>query len=182
MRSLNACSEHGTFQKEKMYISKITVFTHGRLKKFRKGVRPPTVKKPGRPILTARRFLVCVVVAVFVPVAQLRFVDALGPFVRPALGAQIFTRACRRRAVQLVGTVVTVRVPVALVIQRDAQSVSAPELAHVTRGEICEQTTRATLEYGTEKPVNIHERKLLVRYGGNVRLCSKLKVAENVRT
>lgn len=163
-----------------MYVSKIPVFTHGRLKKFRKDVRRLSVKKPGRPILTARRLLVCVVVAVLVPVAQLRFVDAFGPFVRPTLRAQIFAWTCRRRAVQLVGAVVTVRVPVALVIQRDAQSVSAPELAHVTRGKICEKTTRVAFMYKTKKPVHIHERNLLVR--GNVRLRLKMKIAENART
>lgn len=130
-----------------MNVFKITGFHSWPFEKNRK-TRPthPTVKNPGQPILTARRFLVCVVVAVFVPVAQLRFVDALGPFVRSALRAQIFARACRCRAVELVGAVVTVRVPVALVIQRDAQPVSAPELAHVTRGKICEQTTRVTLD------------------------------------
>jgi len=71
-----------------------------------------------------------------VPVAQLRLVDALGPFVRPALRAQVLARARQRGAVEFVGAVVTVGVPVALVVQRYAQPVAAPELAHVTRGEI----------------------------------------------
>lgn len=86
--------------------------------------------------LTTRRLFVRVVVAVLVPVAQLRLVHALWPFVRSTLRAQVFARACQRGTVEFVGTVVAVGVPVALVIQRYAQSVPAPKLTHVTGGEI----------------------------------------------
>lgn len=92
--------------------------------------------------LTARRLFVGVVVAVFVPVAQLRLVYALGPLVRSALRAQVFARTSQSGAVQFVGAVLAVRVPVALVVQRDAESVAATELAHVTSGEVLKENEK----------------------------------------
>jgi len=70
------------------------------------------------------------------PVAQLRLVYAFGPFVRRTLGTQIFSRASQRGAIQLVSAVVTVSVPIALVVERDAKPVAAPELADVASREI----------------------------------------------
>lgn len=87
-------------------------------------------------VLTASRLFVRVVVAVLVSVAQLRLIDALGPFVRATLWAQVFARTSQRGTVELVAAVVTVGVSVALVVERDAQTVAAPKLSHVTRSEI----------------------------------------------
>lgn len=87
-------------------------------------------------VLTASGLFVRVIVAVLMSVTQLRLVDAFGPFVRATLWAQVFTRTSQCSAVELVATVVTVSVPVALIVERDAQSVATPELAYVTRCEI----------------------------------------------
>lgn len=70
------------------------------------------------------------------PVTQLRLVYALGPFVRSTLGTQVFSGASQRGAIQLVSAVVTVSVPIALVVERDAEPVAAPELADVASREI----------------------------------------------
>jgi len=69
-------------------------------------------------------------------VTQLRLVYALGPFVRSTLGTQVFSRASQRGAVQLVSTILTVSVPIALVVERDAKSVAASELADMASREI----------------------------------------------
>jgi len=69
-------------------------------------------------------------------VAQLRLVYTLGPFVRSTLGTQVFSRASQSGAIQLVGSVVTVSVPIALVVERNAKPVAAPELADVASSEI----------------------------------------------
>lgn len=86
--------------------------------------------------LTARRLFIGVILAVLMPVTQLRLVYAFGPFVWSALRTQIFSRASQSGAIQLVSAVLTVSVPIALVVERDAKPIAAPELAHVTSREI----------------------------------------------
>lgn len=80
--------------------------------------------------------LVRVVQAVLVTVTQLRFVYALWQIARRTLRTEVFARARKRGAVQLVLAVLTVGVSVALVVHRDAQSVSTRELGGGASSEI----------------------------------------------
>lgn len=87
--------------------------------------------------LTASGLLVSIILAVLLAVAELRPGDALvGPSGAPFRAKVLVVGAGDGGAVRLVGTVRAVFIPVAVVRGRDAQIVTARELADVARREI----------------------------------------------